>query len=102
GSLLLALGDIEGAQSVIEPAIEDFQDEPPLISGPFHLTRTELSMALGDGAGARVALDSAHVQISMIGNPMLGAALDELEGRLARRLGEITDSQDFHHRALAV
>ena len=102
GGLLLGLGDIEGARTVIEPALEDFQTEVPLISAPFHLTHAELSMAIGDDDGARVALDSARVQITAIGNPMLEAALAEHSGRLAYRMGDTAGSQDFHHQALTV
>ncbi len=59
GALMLALGEVEGAAAVIEPAAVDFENEIPLMRIPFLFVHGDLKLASGDEAGARATFDEA-------------------------------------------
>lgn len=102
GALMLALGEVEGAAAVIEPAAVDFENEIPLMRIPFLFVHGDLKLASGDEAGARATFDEAKESASQIDNGPLGAQADFQLGLLAQRRGELSEAEDHHHRALAV
>jgi predicted ATPase/class 3 adenylate cyclase/DNA-binding CsgD family transcriptional regulator len=102
GALMLALGDSAGAADVLEPAVEDFENEAPMLRIPFLLVHGDLLAASGDDVGARAEFDKAREAASLIDNEPLAAQVDYHLGRLARHQSETADAEDHCQRALAL
>jgi len=102
GALELGLGDFAAAMAVMEPAVDDFENEITLIRGPFLSVYGRLLFASGDEDGARAAFDRAREVASLIDNEPQEALAHFNLGNMARRTGEVVEAENHLHRSLTL
>jgi predicted ATPase/class 3 adenylate cyclase/DNA-binding CsgD family transcriptional regulator len=100
GGLFLALGDLESAAGVLEPALTEFRNEVPLIRVPFLLVYARFLLATGDSGGAHDELAAAKLAAESLGNEILAARVDHELANLTRTGTETAEAEDLYHKAL--